>query len=689
MHARPAEINASVAEMLRPPRRIRVSEAAAQFLTIVNPSGTLGNWSPDVAPAMVEPMDTCASREFESVVFVGPARSGKTVALIDGFTAYTVTCDPADTMIVQTNQSQAEDYSKTRIARAINASTALRERLSPRAHDDNVLLKFFRSGMALRIGWPSLAQLSGKDLRNVLLTDVDNITSDLSIDEAFGLGLKRTQTYLSAGICVAESSPAKDYTDAKWQPRTAHEAPPADGILALYNRGDRRRWCWPCPHCAEYFEAKPGVELFRLPPFEELVETLRDGDPLPLAEKFARIVCPHCGCVIEQEQRSAMDRRGVWVGEGQTVTPDGEVHGPRVRSRTASFWLGGVAAAYMTWLSLLERYFQAVKHYARTGETRPLKSTLNVDQAMPFVPLSRGAERDPSEIESRGEQWTQDHVPAGVRFLTASVDVQGNRFEIMVTGWGPNLERWVIDRYALRTSERIDSKGDALPMAPASYIEDWNRLIDKVVLRTYPLDGDASKAMPVLKTTIDCGGEDGVTNNAYAFWRLLRERGLSKRVRLVKGANSANAPRTQEVMPDARGSKTKSTAVGDVPVVMLNTTTLKDAVAVALQREVPGPGYVHHPKWLGRSYYDELTAEQRTARGWVCPKGVRNESFDLCVYNAAAAILLGVERINWSNPPTWAAEWSKNPDLARAAGGQQQVTRRAPQRAVRSRGVEV
>ena len=26
------------------------------------------------------------------------------------------------------------------------------------------------------------------------------------------------------------------------------------GILSLYNRGDRRRWYWPCPHCGEYFQ---------------------------------------------------------------------------------------------------------------------------------------------------------------------------------------------------------------------------------------------------------------------------------------------------------------------------------------------------------------------------------------------------------------------------------------------------
>ncbi|EKI05075.1 phage terminase large subunit family protein, partial [Escherichia coli 5412] len=42
--------------------------------------------------------------------------------------------------------------------------------------------------------------------------------------------------------------------DVKWRRTSPHEAPPTTGILSLYNRGDRRRWYWPCPHCGEYFQ---------------------------------------------------------------------------------------------------------------------------------------------------------------------------------------------------------------------------------------------------------------------------------------------------------------------------------------------------------------------------------------------------------------------------------------------------
>ena len=402
-----AEIRIGVAEMVKSPALVSVSDAAQQFMHIVNPSGSMGTWSAELTPYLIEPMNLLRSRLYEAIVMVGPARSGKTLAMIEGSIAYSIACDPADTLIVQSNQSQAEDYSKTRIARMIAGSPELAKRLSPRAHEDNVLLKFFRSGMALRFGWPSLAQLSGKDIRRVLMTDVDNFTGDLKVDEAFGLALKRTQTYMSAGMLVAESSPAKDHDKPGWRPATPHEAPPADGILALYNRGDRRRWYWPCPHCREYFEAAPGLSLFRLPDLEQLVEMVRETAVEALVDRWSEIFCPHCAAGIDFGHRKAMNARGRWVGEGQKAHADGTVTGERLRSRVASFWMGGVAAAYQKWDSLIERYLQAVKHYANTGEQQALKSTVNVDQAMPFVPVAGSA------TAALKESWSSGASSAG------------------------------------------------------------------------------------------------------------------------------------------------------------------------------------------------------------------------------------------------------------------------------------
>lgn len=673
MYASTREIELGVAEMYRPARRVSVVDSVKANLRVTLPSGSAGPYNDELTPYMCEPMNLARSRLYEAIIVAGPARSGKTISLIEGVIAYSIVDDPADVMVIQTNESQAADYSKMRISRAIQRSPELAKRLSPRPHDDAVYLKMFRSGMGLRIGWPSLAQLSGKDICRILLTDVDNATGDLSIDELFGLALKRLQTFMSAGILIAESSPAKDYVDGAWKPRTPHEAPPASGILSLYNRGDRRRWYWPCPECKAPFQAAPGIEGFALPSMEELLERVIADDVLAMSERYSRLHCTSCGAGLEHRWKRAMNRAGRWVGEGQKMWPDGSVTGELVRSRTASFWLGGVAAAYQSWASLIERYLQALKQLAQTGDSKPLKTTMNVDQAMPFIPLGARKAKDANELQQRAEEYPQCIVLPGVRFMVAQIDIQGGknaRFVIQVIGVGVGLEKWIIDRYALKSSERADGQGGMLPIDPAGYVEDWDRLIEKVLRRRYLLGDASGRSMPIRLVVCDSGGaanengEGGVTQRAYDFWRSLRKHGLQSRFRLVKGTDRESAKSVQETFPDSRKrTDRKAGATGDVPVLLLNTTLLKDAVMADVGRTTLGPGYYHFGDWLQTSFYEELTAETRSARRWENMSKRKNETFDLCYYAQAAIIALGADRINWNAPPSWAAEWGKNPDV--------------------------
>jgi len=471
------------------------------------------------------------------------------------------------------------------------------------------------------------------------------------------LAYKRIQTYMSRGKCLAESSPGEDVLDPQWRPATPHEAPPALGLLALYNSGSRARWYWPCQHCGQFFEARPGVEAFALPPFEELEKLVTQRDLMALADQFARVPCTHCGAEHTMDQKPVLNAAGRWVHEGETIQPDGTITGERRRTNIASYWQGGVSATYQRWDSMLLGYLQAVLTYVRTGDEQPMKTRLNVDFSAPHTPRALAKRRTAEAFVERLEDWPAGVVPEGVRFLTAAVDVQAHRFVVEVWGWGVGLERWLVSRFDITASRRPEGDRFAA-IDPASYVEDWEVLIDEVVLREYALDGSPETRLAPVITLCDSGGKEGVTTNAYQFWRSLRGRELGGRLRLVKGDGRINTPRVQETWPDSRARRDRvAGGRGDVPVFLLNTNVLKDAVAGDLARTEPGPGYVHLPKWLDNSYFDELTAENRGKKGWDRIKaGAANEAFDLNVYNRAAVIILGAEQIDWSQPPEWAAE---------------------------------
>ena len=650
----------------RPPKRVTVSQGAHESLYLRQPGGYVGPWSPDETPYMVEPMDMLASRRHEAVCFVGPARTGKTLGLLDAWMSYAVTCDPGDMLVVQMTQDKAREYSKTRIDRAIKHSPPINALMSKSGHDDNTHDKLFKHGMFLKIGWPTVTQLSGSDYRYVALTDYDRMPDDVDGEGApFGLALKRTQTFLSRGMCMVESSPGRPITDPTWQPSAAHEGPPCTGVVGIYNRSDRRRWYWPCPDCGEYFEAKPGLDLFCLPAEKELLDIVREADLDKLAHKYAKIACPHCGSLIDKRHKHPMNKRGVWVAEGQHVTPDGVRHGEPLRSTIAGYWLGGVAAAYQSWHSLVARYLQGLREYVLTGSELTLQNTVNTDQGMPYLSrLLAQAGRIASGPEGRKENDLQRFiVPDDARFIAAAVDVQGGqsaRFVVQVHAVGENLEQWPIDRYAITESKRIGVDGDKAPIDPAAYPEDWDLITDLVVKATYRTTTDG-RELRVKAVAVDTGGEDGVTDKAYDWYRRCRKDNLHGSIMLVKGASTTNAPLIKESMVGGPRGNSAGAPKGDVPLYLLNTNLLKDAVSAGLKRAVAGPNYYHIPGWLPRAFFDELNAEVRDERGrWMKVKK-RNEAFDLCAYIRALCIRLGADKPTfWDAYPAWAAPLDEN-----------------------------
>lgn len=663
MFASAKDIRRDIANLLKPPRRMKVSEAVAEYMRVPVGGGNSVKWDENTAPYILEPMNCLNSREYDAVVFVGPARTGKTVGLIDGWITYAIICDPSDFLLVQLTQEKASEHSRKRLDRTFRCSPEIAKRLSPRKNDNNVHDKYFRAGNLLKIGWPSINVLSSSDYKYVALTDYDRWPDDVDGEgDGFSLASKRTTTFMSAGMTLVESSPGKDIVDLKHHPKSTHEAPPTTGILSLYNRGDRRRFYWQCPSCSEWFE----------PSMANMVGYRDDTDYVKASEK-ARLQCPHCQTLIEPDKKRALNIGGKWLKEGQTIDKNGVIHGEGRNSRIASFWLEGPAAAYQTWAQLTYKLLTAEYEFEMTGSEETLKAVTNTDCGLPYLPRSALEQRRSDELMERREETEKRTVPYGCRFLLAAVDVQGGRnrrFVVQIVGYGENSERWLIDRYNIKSSMRSNSDGESLPIDPSAYPEDWDLLISDVLNKQYRIDGLEGGFMPILAMAVDSGGEDGVTDNAYKFWRRCKRDGLSRRVYLVKGDSTKRQKLITRTYPDNTSrSDRHAKARGDVPLYLLQTDQLKDRISNALSRETVGANYIHFPAWIGEWFFDELTYEERGQDGkWRKPGKGNNEAFDLFCYAHAIAILRGYERIKWGdedNVPHWARLPGSNPNVIR------------------------
>ena len=107
-------------------------------------------------------------------------------------------------------------------------------------------------------------------------------------------------------------------------------------IWQLWQQGTRHHWCWPCPHCDEYFV--PRFNLMRYPLKATPMEASR--------ETF--LECPTCHGVIENRHKEKMNENGHFVAPGQSIDKNGVLHGAPRERLTLSYWVSGLASPFVT-----------------------------------------------------------------------------------------------------------------------------------------------------------------------------------------------------------------------------------------------------------------------------------------------------------------------------------------------------
>jgi phage terminase large subunit GpA-like protein len=365
------------------------------------------------------------------------------------------------------------------------------------------------------------------------------------------------------------------------------------------------------------------------------------------------------------------------------------------RSKTASFWLKGVAAAFAPWSTLVSRYVQAEQDFMKTGEQEVLKSVVNTDLGEPYYLRGSEIQRTPDQMKEMAESRVEadddgPRVPSWVRFLVATVDIQKNRFVVQVHGVGPRKNGFkltVVDYFPIIKSNRIDDDGERLWVKPAAFPEDWELLKTDVFDKRYAIEGLPGASMGIAFLGYDTGGREGVTNNAYDFYRWMRKNGAGEHARLfpLKGDPSPHAPRVAVAYPDSKRKDRHATARGEIPVLMFNPNLLKDALQGMIDRaaETSADGKSEGmaddgiersftwPDGLPEQWYAEICVEIRTAKGWECPAGARNEAWDLSYYALGICLHLRCDRLSWDSrtAPGYSKEHDSNPFVLLPGGG--------------------
>lgn len=436
---------------------------------------------------------------------------------------------------------------------------------------------------------------------------------------------------------------AKRVEGATFPKLVAGSTPKIKGLCLIDQRAEQAdvllKWMVPCPHCEEYHPLTWGG------PKEHHGMKWLDGDP-----STVRHVCPHCGGLMTQADYLSVWRRGQWRsvdghwrlgGDGRWYDAAGvEVYPPE---RVAmDLWTACLPIA--SWQQIVTEFLAAVEK-SKAGDKTALQTFVNTTLGEAWED-DEGERADEHELAKRAEAYPLRRVPSGCLVLVAGIDVQDNRFEVVVWGFGRGEEMWVID-YQILAANPADER-------------DWQKL-DAYLMTRFPQE--RGPGLGIEAAAIDTGGH--FTHQVYNYVRM-RER---RRIAAVKGSNRYGL--------DIKGRATKQDVnfagkiiPRGVKVWEVGTDTAKDLFFGRLKVAEPGPGYVHFSRDLPDEFYRQLTAEQRlkqkTARGeqyvWV-KRRARNEVLDCTVYALFAAQLLDLHRYTAAMWDRLEAAVQPEPDL--------------------------
>jgi phage terminase large subunit GpA-like protein len=329
----------------------------------------------------------------------------------------------------------------------------------------------------------------------------------------------------------------------------------------------------------------------------------------------AHYECCECGYAIDEGRKTAMLEGGEW-------RPEATASDPRRRSYTINA-LYSPAGLGSSWAELVELWSEAQR-------SRPaLKTFVNTKLAEPWDDDSERI--DAKVLKQRIEAYDPRTAPAGCLLPVAGVDVQGNRFEVTVWGFGAGQESWVLDHHVI--------PGDPTQAPPSGIWADLTEYLER------PIVNSAGTELRIAAAAIDSGGHH--TQQVYAYTRLFKARRWFA-IKGVGGQGRALLSRPSNVDLAMSGRVLKAGA----QVWPVGADTGKAQVYSRLQIESPGPGYTHIPAALGDEYLEQLTSERlvtgyqrgRPVHRWVVIDGRRNEALDCAVYALAAFHQIGADR---------------------------------------------
>lgn len=569
---------------VKPRDLLTVSQWADRHREMKSGTNSPGRWHTSLTPYLAEIMDSLSEHSpVRQVTFIKSSGVGGTEVIFNWIGYIMQHLANKDLLVVMPTLELRDRSFNPRLAKMLDESAGLGELVNTSSRNKSNrgdLLEYGARARIIKAGSNSPDSLRSDHLPYVICDEVDAFPWDVGGEgDPMTLIENRQRTY----------SRAKTYLVS-----TPTQAG-ASRIDSQYQRSDRRRYHVPCPHCGELQHLefggkdKPhGLKWRTLPPAE-------GDDANSVAQVSAAwYVCRECGAEIDEGHKADMLAAGRWIAERPSIRHHRGYH---LNALYAPVGLG------LNWRAVAQKWL------ASQGDTAELKGFVNTYLGEPWK--ERGDSIEDISLMSRLEDYERDALP--IALVSAGCDVQKDRIEASIVGWGEGEEAWLLDHIII--------DGDtARP-------DVWADLDAALV--------DAG----VQVAAIDAGYN---TSMVYAFvekrrWALA-----------VKGVTGLHRPLIED--QKRRLQRLRQRRKKGQPVEPLGVDQGKALIYARAKLMTPGPGYLHFKRdpAFDDEYFAQLAAEKlvtkikgtRPFQEWVQTRP-RNEALDCLVYALAACRLSG------------------------------------------------
>ena len=584
---------AGIKRLFRTTRKNLASFALADDLTVsqwadkyrrLSPesSAETGPWRTRKTPYLKEVMDSWTDPKLRHIVMVAASQVGKSEAM-NNIIGYIIDQDPGSILMIEPTNGDAKEYSKLRIAPMIRDTKTLRKKVSKTLRGDTgntILQKSYPGGILTMCGSTEAHALASKPIRYVLGDERDRWAVEAGKEgDPWKLAMARQRTFYNAKSYECSTPTIKGFSP----------------IETSFMEGTQERWCSKCPHCGEFHNIRWQDIRYEF-------DSVEVNHKQTYLVKEVYYVCPECGGISHEHDMKKAPAK--WIAEN----PEARKNGIR------SFWLNAFCSPWVSWEKIVSEYLSA------RGDTKKMKVVYNTL----FGELweDRGGLANEDDYMARREEYKAD-LPDGVLVLTMGVDVQDDRLEYEVVGWGLRKENWGI------------RKGVILgrPDTP----EVWEQL-DELLARVYRFEN--GKGLRTSMTFVDDGGH--FTQEV----RIQCAKRIGKRVFDCKGYGGDGKPYTSP--PKKVKIVIRGKTIGECWQYQLGVDAGKQLIMDGLKIQTPGPRYCHFPinpecgyehRYFVGLLSEHLVYKEHNKNPWVwekIPGHERNEALDCRNYAQAA-----------------------------------------------------